>query len=841
MKKPRYMLFIAILAFTRCADVLAAVAENRDEFPLMIDKAGVSLRFDGVGAVSGGGATSRLLVSYEDPERSRILDYLFKPNFGAALQILKVEIGGDSLAGCGAESSHMHTDNVSRVDYSTGYEWWLMVEAKKRNPDIKLYGLPWSFPGWLGTKSPYANPQLTAQYIVKWLEGARHIYNLTIDYIGVWNERPSNSTYVQVLRSAMDAAGFKQTQIVAKDGGADICNSMATDKAYADAVDVIGLHYPSDFSNFSLCHSFNKPFWASEESSSYDDANGAACWARVINSHWVLQQMTSSIMWNLVGSYYHGTNWYAESMMTADQPWSGHYWVSPVIWATAHVTQFTKVGWRYLKNRAGSGLLPLGGYYVTWVDPDGPDFTIVAVKISYEHAPCIRPHLPRFNTSAETVTFELTASMGHIQSLQVWYSNFEDGPPHTLFEKQANVAVVNGKVNLHIPVGGYFTLSSLKSGEKGSFPNEKTSAPNLPLPYKESFDADQISGTAGYFADQIGIFEVHAASSQAGAHKNVMRQMVPQTPIAWQGWGDTGPLTVLGMREWQDVTVSIDFYVSEELVVHAMPCVATRSDQKWLYAVALCVNGTGWTLSNRGPQLQADNTPGNPPATSIYQSGPLPAGVSIAGWHAITLTTITTQASGTLDGHVLFANASIGNADTGFVGVGMNYWYPVEFDNLEVDAAGPNWEPTAPCHSSTAGDTLGSRNCTTNGLSSPDQEFDLLATYQLRHAPSGLCATATALAASATITLEECDATNSNQTFFNTYSNIRNMVTAIEAVNGLVLSGRYSNGTVSLQTRKATPGCWTEWAYFPNTRQLRNQYTRDDAAGYPQCLSTCPQ
>lgn len=28
-------------------------------------------------------------------------------------------------------------------DYRRGYEWELMVEAKKRNPDIKLYGLAW--------------------------------------------------------------------------------------------------------------------------------------------------------------------------------------------------------------------------------------------------------------------------------------------------------------------------------------------------------------------------------------------------------------------------------------------------------------------------------------------------------------------------------------------------------------------------------------------------------------------------------------------------------------------------------------------------------------------------
>ena len=26
-----------------------------------------------------------------------------------------------------------------------GYELWLMTEAKKRNPDITLYGLPWAY------------------------------------------------------------------------------------------------------------------------------------------------------------------------------------------------------------------------------------------------------------------------------------------------------------------------------------------------------------------------------------------------------------------------------------------------------------------------------------------------------------------------------------------------------------------------------------------------------------------------------------------------------------------------------------------------------------------------
>ena len=51
---------------------------------------GLGKRFDGVGAISGGGATSKLLGNYEDGPRGEVLDLLFKPGFGASLHILKV-------------------------------------------------------------------------------------------------------------------------------------------------------------------------------------------------------------------------------------------------------------------------------------------------------------------------------------------------------------------------------------------------------------------------------------------------------------------------------------------------------------------------------------------------------------------------------------------------------------------------------------------------------------------------------------------------------------------------------------------------------------------------------
>ena len=76
---------------------------------------------------------------------------------------------------------------IRNVRIRLGVIRWLMTEAKKRNPNIKLYGLPWAFPAWVGngTGNPYAYPELTADYIVKWVDGAKTVYDLDIDYV-VW-------------------------------------------------------------------------------------------------------------------------------------------------------------------------------------------------------------------------------------------------------------------------------------------------------------------------------------------------------------------------------------------------------------------------------------------------------------------------------------------------------------------------------------------------------------------------------------------------------------------------------------------------------------------------------
>ena len=687
--------------------------------------------FDGIGGLSGGGATSVLLPSYPIKEREEILDYLFKPNFGASLHMLKVEIGGDSQSTDGTESSHMHSPDD--LDYHRGYEWWLLSEAKKRNPDIKTYGLPWAYPGWVGgpeqSGSPFTHPNLTSTYIVKWLEGARDVYDVDIDYIGIWNERSSDATYAETLRQTLDDAGFKNTKLVAKDGDASICDDLAKDADYAKAIDVIGLHYPSDYKNYSTCHSLNKPIWASEESSSYDDLNGAACWGRVITSHYALNQMTASIMWNLVGSYMHGTNWYASSLLTAVQPWSGYYEKDmPVVWATAHLTQFAQPGWQYLSNGHGTGELPQGGFYVSLVD--GEDYTLNVVKISRDHASCTRPPLPDFDTKNETITFTFKNGKVPSKPLHIWHSNFEE-ESSILFENEGIMTVnSDGSFTVDVSVGDMWTISTIATATKGTFPTTATTtmdamdSPKFPLPYVENFEQYEDSQGAKYWADQIGAYEIHNSTlDQVPNH--VFRQMVPELPIGWSDHGSNGPMTLIGSRELQDVTGSIRYAMPASAPNNASACMGHRVDQMWNDGIVFCVGNDGkWTLAIGGPPLG-----GAYKTDQIITSGTLKGAVPAKDtWHTIAFTTAGNQASGLLDDQPIFTNVQIRDLDTGFTAIGMSDWVPIVFDDFHLDYA-KNKRPSKNNNGLTfaIGDTLIASDCETNGDIDSTQHFLLRA------------------------------------------------------------------------------------------------------------------
>jgi O-glycosyl hydrolase len=236
-----------VLILSLCCVRIQARAQTTT---VLLDGAGRGRVFDGLGAASAG-ASSRLLIDYPEPQRSEILDYLFKPGYGAALQRLKVEIGADVNSTDGSEPSPMRS--ATDHDSTRGYEWWLMVEAHKRNPNIILEILPWGAPRWVnpnpGEHDTLYTPKM-AQYVADFIRMAKNSYGLEIAYTGVWNERVYDTDYIKELHRRLQEEHLS-TKIVCCDeyqgegaGQWAIAAEILKDPEVAADIDAIGVHYP---------------------------------------------------------------------------------------------------------------------------------------------------------------------------------------------------------------------------------------------------------------------------------------------------------------------------------------------------------------------------------------------------------------------------------------------------------------------------------------------------------------------------------------------------------------------------------------------------------------------
>ncbi|XP_071755244.1 galactocerebrosidase isoform X2 [Centroberyx gerrardi] len=635
------------------------------------DKVGLGRVFDGIGGLSGGGATSRLLVNYAEPYRSQILDYLFKPNFGASLHILKVEIGGDAQTTDGTEPSHMHYENDE--NYFRGYEWWLMREAKKRNPNITLIGLPWAFPGWVGHGKnwPYDFPDITASYVVTWILGAKQYHNLDIDYVGIWNERNFDSKYIKVLRDTLDKVGLTDVGIIAADGDWSVANTMNVDPYLNDAVEVVGAHYPGTITVMEALKT-QKKLWSSEDYSTFNDEEGGGCWARILNQNYVNGRMTSTISWNLVASYYEQLPFGRDGLMTAEEPWSGNYVVESPIWITAHTTQFTQPGWTYLQT---VGHLAQGGSYVALTDGKG-NLTVVIETMTHDHSVCIRPPLPAYNVTSQNATFQLKGSFASIKALQVWRSKFDfKTKKPSFFEKLTPLKLLDGSFILSLAEDEVYTLTTITTGLKGRYPDPPPSA-RFPRVYKDDFNVPNPPFTeAPDFADQTGVFEYYINLTDPGPHVFTLRQVLTQRPVTWATDADQ-TISVIGDYQWENLTVSCDVFM--ESVKTGGVFLAARVD-KGGQSVRSAMGVFFWVFADGTYKVTNDLA-----GKTVLAEGQ--SGTRAYGWHTLTLTVKGQYASGFLNGYPLWKNAVVLTPKNGWAAIGTHSFELAQFDNFAVEA-----------------------------------------------------------------------------------------------------------------------------------------------------------
>jgi O-glycosyl hydrolase len=629
------------------------------------DGAGTGRTFDGIGAISGGGGNTRLLYDYPEPYRSQVLDYLFKPGVGAALQILKVEIGGDMNSTDGSEASHMHTAND--LDCGRGYEWWLMEQAKTRNPDIKLYALSWGAPGWVGGGNFWSSDMVT--YLMKWL-GCAKTNGFTIGYIGGWNERGYDKGWYESLHSALAASG-SAVKVVGADDAWTLTTDMKNDAAFKAAVDIVGVHYPcgGDGAPATSCPAnadglaLGVPLWASENGSQ-DLNSGAPAMIRAIVRGYLDAKMTSYINWPIVAAIPPRLPWETMGLVQANAPWSGWYEVGVQTWATAQVTQFTQPGWSFVDSASGYlGGNSANGGYVTLKSPSGGDYTVILETTTA--------------TAPQTVSFTTKGGLSS-GAVHVWTTDLGSATDGDYFVHAGDVTPSGNAFWVTLPPNTITTLSTIGGQGKGTA--ESPSALAALLPYAESFEGYPVGTLAPTIADQSGAFEVAACGGGRGGQ--CLRQMSPVVPIEWNSV--EYPYNTVGTDDWADYDVAVDVMLEAAGSVEILGRFNGRDYGKisQLDAYLFSVSDTGaWSIVEAA-QSGTRTTLASGTATAL----------GTMTWHHLDFSLKGAALTASLDGAALGqttdATYGVGAAGLG-VGLVSATWFNAQFDNLAITPLGP--------------------------------------------------------------------------------------------------------------------------------------------------------
>lgn len=636
-----------------------AAADSAEPEVFVLDGESAGREFDGLGAVSAG-ASTRLLFDYPEPERSQVLDYLFKPGYGAALQLLKVEIGGDMNSTSGSEPSHQR--QRGQVDCGRGYEWWLMKEAKKRNADIRLAGLQWGAPGWFegGFWS-----QDNIDYLLSWLDCAQS-HGLQLDYMGGWNETDYNQAWFVAWKKALEKH-HPGVRLVAADDipnfGWRVADSMAANPAFNDAVDVAGLHSACGHrSLYQLCQTtkvareLNKPLWISELSSMAHDA-GAQPLARAANRMYIDGRITGLMAWSPVSAWYANLPLADTGLMVAEWPWSGYYDVGDSIWSYAHTTQFAQPGWRYLD--VGSARHKSGATHVTMTSPNRADWSTVIEAIDVE--------------SPTEATFQIeNLPTG---PLQLWSTDLASGNKADRFRHVGQVAVRDGRFTLPLEPGHLYTVTTTAGQGKGAAAPAAGVGEQLGMPFHENFEKVETGRTARFFSDLSGAFE--AAPCGAAREGTCYRQQVTEAPISWGSVGKVPLSTVFGdPRWWGDYTVRTKAMLEQPGYVEVGGRV---SGQSWGTAASgyhFQVGTDGWRLTSR------DHATGR---AATLASGA--RSIDVGRWYEISLRMDGTTISVYVDGERL-AQLQDSSQRAGNAALGVSTWDNAQFDDVAVVPSG---------------------------------------------------------------------------------------------------------------------------------------------------------
>lgn len=520
--------------------------------------------FEGIGGITSNGM-SKLLMDYPEEQREDIFNLLFKPNFGASLQHLKVEIGSDVNTSSGTEPSHMRSEED--FDITRGYGLVIAKKAKEICPDIYLEALRWGTPRWITDDSK------KYKFYINFLRGAREVYGLEFDYLGPdVNEGPfSRNWTVNTLRPGLDRDGFGNVKLVAADSNTswEIADLVDSDPELSKAIHAMNIHYIQESCPQAI--KSMKPLWLGEDLAPFRHSfSGVLDVGLRIIKMYVLGKMVKYEIHPLIESEYATVPFNYKGILTAVWPWSGHYEIEPGLWMIAHFTQFVKPGWKYIDS--GCGCDEERGY-VTLKHPAKSDYSIIIVnKSGYE----------------KEYVFNFPVDL---KELYVWKTNSKEQ-----FIQQGSIKPVNNTIKLIVEPYSIYSVTTTKGQKKGKTANTIPNETGFMLPYEDSFDSYSLGKIPRYTLDQGGAFEVDTDGGISCISQKITADI---KPFDWVYRSTPDPYTLIGSLEWTDYKIYVEVKLSPD-AEYAMVCgrlnnTCKNSDPPQGYALYI-YNSGDWEL-----------------------------------------------------------------------------------------------------------------------------------------------------------------------------------------------------------------------------------------------------
>ncbi len=536
--------------------------------------------FKGLGMVSGNNS-SRLLMDYkyEQPEKYReILKHIFGKD-GLNITHLKLEMGSDINSSSGTEPC-VKRNRSEAADVTRGAGYILAADAKKINPELTVDMLYWSEPKWVTDSDDVYD----ARYI--WykdtLTAAYEKFGLEFDCVSVSrNERDIDSEWIKYFVKRIKAEkdcpyDFSKIRIVAADeeNAWWIADRMLSDDELCKAVDIIGSHYTSHSTEKArkLSDEYGKELWFTEGcapmsysagTSRFDGCgltgtNGVLDIANRIIAMYPCGGMTMYEFQPVAAGYYDGVTYCHKQLITANEPWSGHYTLDSGYYMAMHFSRYIKKGWKFIDaaccfdgEKDGHSLVNAVYSCMTAADIRTGDYSVVIA-----------------NSTDKPLAYEISVSgllkadadVAMIKTSKHGSGSYDEN--YFVYDRTIT-PVKNGDAysyTVEVMPFSLLTLTTLSS----DIPEKKQSISKvLSLPYSDDFSYSESyvaerGGMPRYTTDQGGAFEVTSLDG-----RNVLMQRITPSEKAME-WGETPlPTTNFGDDRWFDYSVSADVFLTD--------------------------------------------------------------------------------------------------------------------------------------------------------------------------------------------------------------------------------------------------------------------------------------